>query len=62
MDPRFQLSISEEVSQTWLRVLTQVLTACVFSSGSCGFALWRNDLDGFFFQAAGCGELTPLQR
>lgn len=49
MDPRFQLSVSEEVSQTWLRVLTQVLTACVFSSGSCGFALWRNDLDGLFF-------------
>jgi len=52
VDPKFQLSISEEVSQSRL---AQVLTDCVFSCGSCGLGLWRNDLDGVFSSNWLCG-------
>lgn len=60
VDHKFQLSTSEGVAQSWLRALAQVVTARVLSSGSCGFAPWRNEM--VFFQAAGCGEYTFLQR
>lgn len=35
MDPRFQLSINEEVSQSWLKAVAQVVTSHVFGSGIC---------------------------